>query len=190
MPADPRELRRGRICLAVFPFAPSFPLQLRDGTTLATVEDWAHRFRGRPADAVGEARLRPVLLLHDRTRPEHGDVLCLRINSVKPELRADTPLWRRIERGEHPFFVLLPKSVARYRLVADSLIAVGSLGAVHRTAILAPTGGELSPAEMQAISERLARLIELDLAPRIAALARELLRRGGFVREENGEGRS
>jgi hypothetical protein len=53
---------------------------------------------------------------------------------------------------------------------------------VHRSAILAPTGGELSPAEMQALSERLACLIELDLAPRIAALARELLRRGGFVR--------
>jgi hypothetical protein len=35
---------------------------------------------------------------------------------------------------------------------------------------------------MQALSERLARLIELDLAPGIAALARELLRRGGFVR--------
>jgi hypothetical protein len=29
--------------------------------------------------------------------------------------------------------VLLPKSVPRYRLVADSLIAVGSLGAVHRS---------------------------------------------------------
>jgi hypothetical protein len=182
VPADPRELRRGRICLAVFPFAPSFPLHLPDGTTLAGVEDWAQRFRGRPAEVVAEARLRPVLVLHDRTRPEHGDVLCLRINSVKPELRSDTQAWLRIERGEHPFFVLLPKSVPRYRLVADSLIAVGSLGAVHRSAILAPTGGELSPAEMQALSERLARLIELDLAPRIAALARELLRRGGFVR--------
>jgi hypothetical protein len=114
----------------------------------------------------------------------------LRINSVKPELRADTQTWRRIEHGEHPLFMLLPKSVPRYGLVADSLIAVGSLGAVHRSAILAPTRGELSPAEMQAISERLARLIELDLSPRIAALARELLSRGGFVREENGEGRT
>src|SRR5215211_346955 len=190
MPIHPRELRRGRICLAVFPFAPSFPLQLRDGTSLASVEDWAHRFRGRPAEAVAEARLRPVLVLHDRTRPDHGDVLCLRINSVKPELRRDTQTWRRIERGEHPLFMLLPRSVPRYRLVADSLIAVGSLGALNRSAIPAPTGGELSPAEMQALSERLARVIELDLAPRIAALARELLRRGGFVREENGEGRS
>lgn len=42
---------------------------------------------------------------------------------------------------------------------------VGSLGAVHRSAILAPTGGELSTGEMQGLSERLARMIELDLAP-------------------------
>jgi hypothetical protein len=35
---------------------------------------------------------------------------------------------------------------------------------------------------MQLVSERLARVLELDLAPRVAALAHELLRRGGFVR--------
>jgi hypothetical protein len=190
VPVHPRELRRGRICLAVFPFAPSFPLHLRDGTTVASVDDWARTFRGGPAELVTEARLRPVLLLHDRTRPEHGDVLCLRIGSVKPGVRGDTQTWRRIERGEHPFFLLLQQSVPRYRLMEDSLIAVGSLGAVHRSAVLAPTGGELDPREMQSVAERLACLIELDLAPRIAALAQELLRRGGFVSEEGGERRS
>jgi mRNA-degrading endonuclease toxin of MazEF toxin-antitoxin module len=182
VPADPRELRRGRICLAVFPFAPSFPATLADGTGVGSVEAWATRFGGRTAPALAEARLRPVLLLHDRTRPEHGDVLCLRINTVKPSLRASAETWRRIESQEHPFFFHLPQSVARYGLRADSVIAIGSLGAVHRSAVLAPTGGELSPAEMQAVSERLARLIELDLAPRIAVLAQELLRRGGVAR--------
>lgn len=181
MPADPRELRRGRICLAVFPFAPSFPATLADGAIVDSVDDWAGRFGGRTASVVAEARLRPVLLLHDRTRPEHGDVLCLRINTVKPSLRASADTWRRVEAQEHPFFFHLPASVARYRLRADSVIAIGSLGAVHRSAVLAPTGGELDAAEMQAVSERLARVIELDLAPRIAALAHELLRRGGLV---------
>jgi hypothetical protein len=190
MPVHPRDLRRGRICLAVFPFAPSFPLQLRDGSTVASVDDWARAFRGRPAKLVAEARLRPVLLLHDRTRPEHGDVLCLRIGSVKPRLKRDTQAWRRIELGAHPFFMLLPSSVPRYRLIEDSLIAVGSLGAVHRSAILAPTGGELNPREMQSVAEKLARLIELDLAPRIAALAETLLRRGGFVGEDGEDGPS
>lgn len=172
----------------MFPFAPSFPLQLRDGTTLESVEQWARRLRGGSTEVVAEARLRPVLLLHDRTRPEHGGVLCLRINSVKPQLRADGQAWSRIERGEHPFFMLLPKSEPRYRLLADSVIAVSSLGAVHRSAILSPTGGELSAHEMQGLSERLARVLELDLAPKIAARALELLRRAGLVRVENGEG--
>ncbi|MEX0674745.1 MAG: hypothetical protein WD067_08215 [Gaiellaceae bacterium] len=60
------------------------------------------------------------------------------------------------------------------------MVAIGSLGSVHRTAILGVTGGELSRREMQIVSERLARLIELDLAPKVAATARELLRRGGY----------
>lgn len=183
MPIDPRELRRGRICLAVFPFAPSFPVRLPDGTSVARVEEWARRFRGRPAELVSEARLRPVLVLHDRTRGEHADVVCLRINSVKPELRRDSESWNLIERNEHPFFLHLPSSAPHYRLLEDSVIALASLGAVHRSAILAPTGGELSSREMQTVSERLARLVQLDLAPRIAALAQELLRRGGFVTE-------
>lgn len=182
MPLDPRELRRGRICLAVFPFAPEFPLTLADGSRVDSVEEWASVFKGTPASVASRARLRPVVLLHDRTRPEHDDVTCLRINAVKATLRADAETWGRIERHEHPFFFHLPASVARYRLRRDSVVAIGSLGSVHRSAILGATGGELSQHELQVVSERLARLIELDLAPKIAAAARELLRRGGYRR--------
>jgi hypothetical protein len=177
MPADACELRRGRICVAIFPFSPAFPLRLADGEELPDVEAWATRLRGAPAGVVAEARLRPVLLLHDRTRAGHGDALCLRISTVKPEHRRDPGLWERIERGEHPFYLLLRAAVGRYRLRADSLVSLLSLGTVHRSAILAPTGGALSAREMQLVSERLARVLELDLAPRVAAL-----RRGGFVR--------
>jgi hypothetical protein len=177
VPIDPRELRRGRICLAVFPFAPEFPLTLADRSVVESVEEWARTLKGSPGTVVTEARLRPVLLLHDRTRAEHGDVVCLRINTVKPGLRAETETWTRIERHEHPFFFHLPASVARYKLREDSVIALSSLGSVHRSAILGATGGELSEHEMQIVSERLARLIELDLAPKIAAAARELIRR-------------
>ena len=181
MPADPTELRRGTICLAVFPFSPAFPLTLAGGQRVASIEEWARAFKGRPAKLLSEARLRPVLLLHDRTRPEHGDVTCLRVNTVKPALRTDSRAWEKIERHEHPFFFHLPAAVERYRLREDSVIALGSLGSVHRTAILGPTGGRLSNQEMQVVSERLARLIELDLAPRISAAARELLRRAGYA---------
>lgn len=180
MPVEVGELRRGRICLAVFPFAPKFPVTLADGRRVQSVDEWLRLFKGRPTPVLAEARLRPVLLLHDRTRPEHGDVTCLRINGVKPGLRAQAETWARIERHEHPFFFHLPASVARYKLREDSVVAIGSLGSIHRSAILAVTGGGLSVHEMQIVSERLARLIELDLAPKIAGAARELLRRSGY----------
>jgi hypothetical protein len=157
-------------------------VRLAGGEELATVERWARTIRGAPAEVISEARLRPVLLLHDRTRPEHGDAVCLRINTVKPHLRTDESVWARIEGQEHPLFFFLSAAVERYRLPEDSVVAVGSIGSVHRSAILAPTGGALTSREMQLVSERLARLIELDLAPRIAELARELLMRGGYVR--------
>ncbi len=180
MPIDSKALRRGRICLAVFPFAPSFPLALEDGTTLTSVEDWARNLRGRPGRVVTETRLRPILLLHDRTRPEHGDVVCLRINTVKPAHRADATTWQKIEEGEHPFFFHLPATIARYQLRADSVIALTSIGAVHRSAILAATGGELSAREMEQVGAKLVRALDIDLAPWIAEQANELLARAGI----------
>ncbi len=181
MPVDPAELRRGRICLALFPFAPQFPATLADGSVCATIEEWAKTFRGAPGSVVSEARLRPVLLLHDRTRGDHGNVLCLRINSAKTQLRAITSTWERIERHDHPLFFHLPAHIGRYQLREDSVIALSSLGSLHRSAILGLTGGELSHHEMQVVSERLARIIELDLSAKIAARAKELLRRAGFT---------
>lgn len=181
MAIDPVELRRGRICLAVFPFATRFPLVTVDGVAVENVEAWARTHRGAPVEIAVSARLRPVLLLHDRTRAEHGDVLCLRVNTVKPELRRDERAWELIERHEHPFFFHLPKANARYALREDSVVALASLGAVHRSAVLAATGGELSRGEMQVVAERLARLIELDLSARIARRARELLARAGHT---------
>src|ERR671935_143355 len=63
---------------------------------------------GSPVRLVVEARLRPVLLLHDGTRGEHGDVLCLRVNTVKPGLKARADTWRRIVANQHPSFFHLP----------------------------------------------------------------------------------
>jgi hypothetical protein len=61
------------------------------------------------------------------------------------------------------------------------VIALSSIGAVHKSAILGPRHvGELTARELQVVSERLWRLLSLDLAPRIAASARELLRRAGI----------
>ncbi len=184
MPLHPAELRRGRIVLALFPFAAQFPVQLADGGGVDTVEEYAALRRGRPTPVAVDARLRPVLLLHDRTRGEHGDVVCLRISSVKESVRANAS-FSRIERHEHPFFFHLPSALRRYGLAEDSVIALSSIGTVHKSAILGPRHvGELTRHEMQVISERLVRILSLDLSPAIAARARELVvrlaQRGGF----------
>jgi hypothetical protein len=163
--------------LALFPFASSFPLRSGDGRAIATVEDFARVHRGASAGVLAEGRIRPVLLLHDRTRGEHGAVLCLRISSVKESMRA-SPSWSRVVGQEHPLFLHLPSATARYGLRDESVVTLSSIGAVHKTAIAGPRAvGTLDHGEMQIVSERLARLLSLDLAPFVAAQARELVLR-------------
>ena len=184
MPAAAAELRRGRVFYGLFPFASTFPLTLAEGdrwVEAPDVETYARTRRGESTRIVTEARLRPVLLLHDGTRGEHEDVVCLRINNVKPRHRRDRATWERIERNEHLLFFHLPALPERYGLPAESVIALASIGTVHKSAILGPRHvGELTARELQVVSERLWRLLSLDLAPRIAASARELLRRAGI----------
>jgi mRNA-degrading endonuclease toxin of MazEF toxin-antitoxin module len=180
VPADPADLRRGRIAYAFFPFASRFPTKVAVGAPVRDVEEFAAAHGGRPVEVVAEGRLRPVLLLHDGTRGEHHDVACLRINTVKHANRVDPAVWERIVSGEHPFFVHLPAEVPRYGLRAESLIAVAAIGTVHKSAILGPPVGGLSAEEMRGVGERLARALQLDLAPLVARRAQELLRAAGF----------
>lgn len=181
------ELRRGRVVLALFPFASSFPLRTEDGRTIATIEDFARAYRGAAAGVLAEGRIRPVLLLHDRTRGEHGDVLCVRISSVKEPMR-ESESWPRVVRQEHPLFLHLPAPTPRYGLREESVIALSSIGAVHRSAIAGRTPlGELDYGEMRIVSERLARLLSLDLGPLVAARARELVLRLARLRDDDAE---
>lgn len=170
--------------LALFPFASSFPLRAADGRTLTTVEDFARVHRGGAAGVLAEGRIRPVLLLHDRTRGEHGDVLCLRISSVKQPMR-ESESWPRVVGQEHPLFMHLPAATARYGLREESVVSLSSVGAVHKSAIAGRTPlGALDHAEMQVVSERLARLLSLDLGPLVAAQARELVLRLARLRND------
>jgi mRNA-degrading endonuclease toxin of MazEF toxin-antitoxin module len=180
MPAHPDDLRRGRIVYGLFPFVAKFPASTADGKALESIEALARAHRGDSVSLVVEARLRPVLLLHDGTRGEHADVACVRINTVKDQHRRDKATWERIAAGEHPFFVHLPGAVKRYGLRADSLIAVAAVGTVHKSALLGPPVGGLSADEMRIVGERLARALQLDLAPLVAQRARELLEAAGL----------
>ncbi len=148
------------------------------------IETFARARGGEPTRIVTEARLRPILLLHDGMRGEHEDVVCLRINTVKPRHRRDWATWERIERNEHLLFHL-PALPVRYGLPEESIIALASIGTVNKSAILGLRAvGELSTSELQLVSERLWRLLSLDLAPQIAAKAKELLWRAGIERGE------
>jgi hypothetical protein len=178
MPLDPAELRRGRIVYAIYPFAAAFPATVEhqgEFIEVASVEELAQLRGGKPTKLVTEVRLRPVLLLHDGTRGEHADVLCLRVNTVKPKHRQDTTTWRKIEKHEHPFFFHLPKD-PRYGLPEESVIALASVGTINKSAIvrLAPRG-ELNIHEMQIISERLHSVLALDLARQLAGRAKQLV---------------
>lgn len=179
MALDVAELRRGRICYAVYPFASSFPAELADGTQIPNVEDFARGLGGGIADLKAGVRLRPVVLLHDGTRGDYGDIACLRVNSVKDKHRGSMS-WPRITSHEHPLFFHLPPQ-PRYGLADESVIAINSVGTIHKSAILGPRhAGALSVQEMQIVSERISRCLSLDLAPLIADRARELLARAGF----------
>jgi len=177
VPTRVGDLLRGRIVYALFPFAAEFPVELADGSTRRSVEDFAAAYRGGPAKLVVEARLRPVLLLHDGTR-EHGDVICLRVNTVKPTLKTTTQTWQRIVNHRHPSFFHLP--AGGYGLPSESVIAISSIGSVNKSALLGPPVGGLNHLEMQTVDERLARALQLDLAPLISARALDLLRRAGI----------
>ena len=183
MPADASELRRGAIAWGVFPFAAQFPMRwLDDGglpQTLESVDDYAAHRRGRPTSVVSEVKIRPVLMLHDGTLEQNEDIVVLRINSVRPRHR-ESASWPRIEAHEHPFFMYLPKSIVRYRLPEESIVSLTAIATVHKNPLLKVRGG-LNRDEMRKIDERLIRVLSVDLAPRIAERARELLRRAGIT---------
>jgi mRNA-degrading endonuclease toxin of MazEF toxin-antitoxin module len=182
VPTPSGELRRGRIVYALFPFASEFPVALADGGAHATIEELAAAHRGSPVQLVVEARLRPVLLLHDGTRGEHGDLACLRVNTVKPALKTTTQTWERIVEQRHPFFFHLP--AGRHGLSSESVIAIGAIGTVNKGALLGRPVGGLTQHDMQQVNERLARALQLELAPLISARARELLKRAGILTED------
>jgi mRNA-degrading endonuclease toxin of MazEF toxin-antitoxin module len=179
VPLAVAELRRGRICYAVYPFAAQFPFKLTDGTTVPDVDAFARAFGGRPVAGKVEVRLRPVLLLHEGTRGRHGDLACLRINTVKARHRTHATTWSRITAHEHPLFFHLPATPA-YGLKEESVIAIASVGTIHKSAIVKAVG-QLSVRDMQIVDERLGRVLSLDLGPQIAAKARELLRLAGIT---------
>jgi hypothetical protein len=183
VPASPSDLRRGAIAYGVFPFAAQFPMQYveDDGslTTACTVEDYVRARTGAPTVVQTQVKLRPLLLLHDGTRGDNYDLVGLRINSVKAQHK-QLSSWEKIAAHEHALFFHLPQG--NYGLPAESIIALNSVTSVHKSALWKVVGS-LNSHEMQIVNERLRLILSLDLAPLIAAKAKELLKRAGLVSE-------
>jgi hypothetical protein len=181
VPASSADLRRGAIAYGIFPFAAQFPMHYLDHSTAVataqTIDDYAQVRRGRPTTVQAQVKLRPLLLLHDGTRGENDDLVGLRINSVKPHHR-ESSSWPRITAHEHPLFFHLP--AGRYGLPEESVIALNSVTSVHKSAVWRVVGS-VTLHEMQIVNERLRTVLSLDLAPLIAARARELLKRAGLT---------
>jgi hypothetical protein len=185
LPADVSLLRRGAIAIGVFPFAAQFPMTYIDNVgaprPARSVEEYVRARRGKATAVEVRVKLRPLLLLHDGTRGENDDVLGLRINSVKAHHKTRSS-WPRIDAQEHPFFFHLPKS-SSYGLPEESIISMTALTAAHKSAIYGVRGA-LGNEDMQAISERLQRVLSLDLSRQIAAASKDLLRRAGLLADE------
>jgi mRNA-degrading endonuclease toxin of MazEF toxin-antitoxin module len=179
VPLNSAELRRGRIVRAIYPFSAQFPAEIIDGgkrQKLGTVEEYVKLRKGQPTELITSVRLRPVLLLHDGVNGDHEDVLCLRINTVKDKHKK-SPSWPKIEAHEHRFFYHLPVT-GPAGLPQESVIDLTSIGALHKSAIVRfKPSGTLNAHEMEIISRRLVKVLDLDLAHHIATRARELIKR-------------
>jgi mRNA-degrading endonuclease toxin of MazEF toxin-antitoxin module len=183
VPADASSLHRGAIAWGVFPFAAQFPLRWLDTKdrvhSVTSIDDYVAQRRGTPTSVISEVKLRPVVLMHDGTIERNQDIVVMRVNSVRPRHR-NSETWPRIVAQEHPFFFHLPTTNPHYRLPEESIVALTSIATVHKNALL-EVRGSLTATEMRELDERLIRVLSLDLAPRIAALARELLQRAGIA---------
>ncbi len=172
MSAPLEDLQRGAVCIALYPFTPSPPLEvvLREadaaGDLNAKIE--AHETvdaiaRLAQKELVVEYKLRPVLLLQTGTSDQRQDVLAARINSITDNHRRLRSNWvRKLESGTHPLMLRLGHD-ARHGLRAESYVNLLSIQPVNKAAVLRRVG-HLSDEEMIDVSERLVRSLEIDIS--------------------------
>jgi len=116
-----------------------------------------------------EYKLRPVLLLQGGTSPQRPDVLVSRINSITDEHRTKRLNWvLKLENDIHPVMVMVGHE-AHHGLKVPSYVNLLSIQPVNKQAILKRLG-TLAEDEMEGISERLVRSLEIDVSAYVARL--------------------
>ena len=178
MSAPLDDLQRGAVCIALYPFTPSPPLEVvlrvadESGELNARIEAFdsieaVARIAQR--ELVVEYKLRPVLLIQTGTAEQRPDLLVARINSITEAHRHQRPSWvKKLEHGIHPLMLRVGHE-EHHGLKGDSYVNLLSVQPVNKVAVMRRVG-HLTDDEMVDVSERLIRSLEIDVSAYVARL--------------------
>lgn len=155
------------------PFRVTAPSHLRGHFRTATALVQALG-EGEVARLTVGAKARPVLLLQSRPLGRLPDLVALklvRLSRLRSTVRA------RIEAQASPLFWFLGPDPTAYGLREQAAVDAAALVRVHPSALLGRPVTTIDDDAFAAVSERLARALELDLAGLVRREAAELLRR-------------
>jgi hypothetical protein len=163
---------RGAIVWAFTGFQPEAPFEALgpDGSVLsyATAADLADAVKnGQLQTTPGilvHAKLRPVVLLQDRSRgvlPEFAGLKLARFTKLGPDDQ------QRIRDGQEHALFYLPHDERKYGLKQENAIDLNSLVRLHRSVIVTRPVGYLDEREIDVLGRRLAEFLDIDLTPAI-----------------------
>jgi hypothetical protein len=173
LPCDVSDLERGAVCLALYPYTTSFPLEkvvraaegelLTQIERISAIEDLESTIApgDAPSEIVARFKLRRVLVLHDGTRAGIQDVAVARVNSVTPEKQARERWWARVSNGTHPLHLLIGAEARHGTNGKPAYVDATSIGFIPKSTVLRRVG-MLDASEMGDVSRRIITALELD----------------------------
>ena len=177
MPLDHFEFERGAVCFALFGYTAGFPVEVieRDAQgfvdkaeSVASIDAFAREIRrGDVPEIVSRFKLRPVLVLQSATNPGLQDVTVARINSVAADKKAGkSGWWQRVSADRH-ITAYLVGDRPDHGLGSDAVVNLMAIQTISKSNVLRRVGS-LDVEEMRAVSERIVRVLELDISELIA----------------------
>jgi hypothetical protein len=175
LPCDPSELERGAVCLALYPFSTSFPLEriARDAADellaqlerFETIEELESIIKAgdAPSELVARFKLRRVVVLHDGTQSGIADVAVARVVSVRDERQQTHPKWySRLQNGAHPTQLLIGQEERHGTSGREAYVDGLYIALIPKATILRRVG-KLDEDEMSELSKRLVTAFEIDV---------------------------
>jgi mRNA-degrading endonuclease toxin of MazEF toxin-antitoxin module len=178
LPVALEDLKRGAVCIGLYPFSLGFPLHqvVRDSVDEVeanleehpTIEEFEKTIQAEDVPEVAiRLKLRRVLLLQDASHSGRQDVIVAQIRSVKESQRSREAWYNRLLANQIPFLYRLTEQ--QQGVKEEAVVNLTQISTVNRDTLLRWTG-QLSEAEMRTISEKLIDTLELDISGRIQAL--------------------